>query len=239
MSEDRPPNREEIVPPFEYRPPNRDEIVARFHHLFYCSMAVPPPEDRTKMHWLGVRALKNPLDAWIYQEIVYEMRPDVIVETGTGFGGSAYFLACICDMLGSGRIITIDLRPKPVLPQHPRITYISGSSVEPEVVSSARSLIGADEKVMVILDSKHRGWHVLGELRAYASFVSENQYLIVEDSNLGGNPVAPDFGPGPMEAIQAFLDEDDTFVVDRTREKFMVTFNPSGYLKRVRPRTAS
>jgi cephalosporin hydroxylase len=87
---------------------------------------------------------------------------------------------------------------------------------------------------MVVLDSDHTRDHVLAELRAYKDLVSLGCYLVVEDSCINGHPVVPQYGPGPMEAIELFLQECDWFEIDREREKFFLTFNPSGYLKRVR-----
>ena len=86
---------------------------------------------------------------------------------------------------------------------------------------------------MVILDSDHTRDHVLRELELYAPLVTPGSYLVVEDTNINGHPVAPEFGPGPMEAVEAFLETTDEFEVDRAREKLMLTFNPSGYLRRV------
>jgi len=90
-----------------------------------------------------------------------------------------------------------------------------------------------DEKAIVILDSDHGKEHVLDELRIYSRFVSRDSYLIVEDTNLNGHPVNPDFGPGPMEAVQDFLKNNDQFIIDKSREKFYLTFSPGGFLRRV------
>jgi cephalosporin hydroxylase len=87
----------------------------------------------------------------------------------------------------------------------------------------------------VILDSDHERDHVLNELRLYAPLVSAGSYLIVEDSNVNGHPVVSDFGPGPAEAVEQFLAETEEFEVDRSREKFFLTFNPSGYLRKRGP----
>jgi cephalosporin hydroxylase len=87
--------------------------------------------------------------------------------------------------------------------------------------------------VLVLLDSDHRRDHVLAELRAYAPMVTPGSYLVVEDSNINGHPVYEDFGPGPTEAVQDFLKERDDFEVDRSREKFLLSFNPGGWLRRV------
>jgi cephalosporin hydroxylase len=85
---------------------------------------------------------------------------------------------------------------------------------------------------MVILDSDHSRDHVLGELRIYGKMVTRGQYLIVEDTNINGHPALPEFGPGPMEALDLYLKEDDAFEIDPSREKFYMTFNPRGYLRR-------
>jgi cephalosporin hydroxylase len=206
------------------------EVVDRFHELYYSN------HKRTvgNTFWRGVQAAKCPLDLWVYQEIMFERRPDVIVETGTFMGGSAYFMASVCDMLDSGRIITVDLKERRPerLPQHPRIDYRHGSSIEPEVVAGVRESIRPAERVMVVLDSDHRCDHVLAELQAYSPLVTPGDYLIVEDTNINGHPITPQFGPGPMEAVDQFLAADDRFAIDDSREKFYLTFNPRGYLRR-------
>jgi cephalosporin hydroxylase len=178
--------------------------------------------------FLGVPTLKNPLDLWIFQEILWEKQPDLILEAGTGHGGSALYLATILDAIGAGRVVTVDWRDRGQ-PPHPRITYLGGRSTDPEVLAA---MTPKEEKTMVVLDSGHRMDHVLEELHAYSPFVSPRQYLIVEDTNLNGNPIRPDYGPGPMEAVEQFLSETGDFEPDRSREKFDVTTNPRGYLLR-------
>lgn len=204
-------------------------ITARFHKLYYYQ------RERTwrNTRWMGTDVLKCPLDLWVYQELLYELRPDLILETGTAFGGSAAYLAALCDLLGNGRIVTIDALAREGRPVHPRITYLTGLSTDPEIVAAVRSQVRPGERVLVLLDSDHSERNVLAELRIYQEFVSPGSYCVVEDSNVNGHPVAREHGPGPMEAIQAFLRETDAFEVDREREKFFLTFNPSGFLKRV------
>lgn len=205
----------------------QEQTINNFHRMYYDSNVY------RRTYWRGVETQKCPLDLWIYQEILHELRPDVVVETGTFSGGSAYYLASLFDILGGGRVITVDLEPQPNLPLHPRITYVSGlSSTAPEAVSKVKSMIEAGESVMVILDSDHSKKHVLDELRIYAPLVTAGQYLIVEDTNVNGHPALAEFGPGPMEALDAYLKEDGSFDIDSGREKFFMTFNPRGYLKR-------
>ena len=211
-------------------PGDPDEIVRRFHSLFYESARTTWNRSR----WLGVPAFKCPLDLWVYQEILFQTRPDLVVETGTASGGSAYFFASVCDQIGSGRVITIDVNRREDFPAHARITYLTGSSTAPEIVTAVAEAIGPEERVMVILDSDHAKDHVLEELRSYAPLVTRGNYLVVEDTNLNGNPVFPEHGPGPREAVEEFMSEDDGFVVDSSREKFLLTFNPGGFLKRVK-----
>ena len=201
--------------------------VARAHDALYLSDAW------TEATWLGAQALKNPLDLWVYQEIMVETRPELVVETGTYRGGSAFFLASVCDLLGAGEVVSIDVEPvRDDYPVHPRITYLGGrSSTDPDVVADVRARADG-RRVLVILDSDHSQAHVEAELAEYAPLVPVGCYLIVEDSNIG--QIRKDLLPGPLEAIETFLARSDEFEVDREREKFLITFNPSGYLRRVR-----
>lgn len=201
--------------------------VARAHDVLYESDAW------TQARWLGAQALKNPLDLWIYQEIVFETRPQLIVETGTYRGGSALYLASLCDLVGTGEVVSVDVEPiRDDYPEHPRITYLGGrSSTDPAVVDEVRAR-AAGRPILVILDSDHSQAHVEAELAVYAPLVPVGCYVIVEDSNIGR--IRKDLMPGPLEAIETFLASTSDFEIDREREKFLITFNPSGYLKRVR-----
>jgi cephalosporin hydroxylase len=203
-------------------------LVRRFHRLYFDA----PGRTWKDTRWLGIRAYKNPLDLWIYQELVWSVRPEVIIETGTAWGGSALYLATICEAIGSGEVVTIDSAPRPDRPAHARVTYVDAPSTAPETLAAVAERVHGRAPVMVILDSDHRRDHVLDELHAYAGFVTPGSYLVVEDTNLNGHPVEPDFGPGPMEAVRAFLAQRDEFVVDDAQEKFFLTFNPGGFLRR-------
>ena len=209
----------------------KGDAVDEFTRVYYDGHLLG--DTRADTHWLGVRTDKCPLDLWIYQELIARLRPDVIVETGTLDGGSALYLASICDLVGHGEVVTIDLEAPPAPPEHPRITYVRGSSVDEAVVAEVRART-AGKSALVVLDSDHRRDHVLAELHAYADVVPVGGYLIVEDTILNGHPINPEFGPGPMEAVEAFLAEDRRFEVDRRCEKLYMTFNRRGYLRRVR-----
>ena len=201
-------------------------VTEAFHRLYYDTAVWKDT------YWLGVRTQKCPLDLWIYQEILHETRPDLILETGTAHGGSALYLASVCDLLGRGEVVTVDIYPIEGRPEHDRITYITGSSTADEVVAEIERIVTGHERVLVILDSDHSRDHVLDELRIYNRFVTPGNYLIVEDTNVNGHPVMPEHGPGPMEALDEYLAETDEFEIDAAREKFFMTFNPRGFLRK-------
>jgi cephalosporin hydroxylase len=207
--------------------------IDEFHRIYYSC----PEQTIYNTQWLGVTAQKYPGDLWIYQEILTELKPDFIIETGTYWGGSALFLATICDLLGHGHVITVDTvamaESRATRPAHARITYLRGSSIEVEVVGQIRSMVGGADTVMVILDSDHSREHVINELKIYNEFVTLGSYLIVEDTNINGHPVLTEFGPGPMEAVDLFLATASDFLPDRSREKFFMTANPKGFLLKV------
>jgi cephalosporin hydroxylase len=207
----------------------RQAVVSRFHRYYYGA----PDQTWRNTYWLGTPVQKCPLDLWIYQEIIHETRPDLIIETGSLAGGSALFLAGMLDLIGQGEVLSIDVVEDPARPAHPRVTYLTGSSTAPSVVARVTERARAKRSVMVVLDSDHRQTHVLAELRVYAPLVTTGNYVIVEDTNVNGHPVLPRSGPGPKEAVDRFLAETTGFVVDRGREKLLLTFNPGGYLRRV------
>ena len=171
---------------------------------------------------------------WIYQEILNEIKPDIIIEAGTYKGGSALYLANICDILGKGKIFTIDIDYVKGRPKHKRITYLRGSSTSETLVNQIKKQIKKDDVVLVILDSNHTKKHVLNEMRIYHKIVTEGSYMIVEDTSVNGHPVKTYFGEGPMEAVKTFFKENNDFVIDKSREKFLLTANPNGYLKKIR-----
>jgi cephalosporin hydroxylase len=212
---------------------NSDE-EARFIDHRFTTLYYDDPSTWRSTYWLGIQTAKCPLDLWIFQEIITETRPDLIIETGTHLGGSALFLACMCELADNGEVLTIDIVDDPERPQHQRVSYLLGSSTNPGVVEEATRRAAEAERVMVVLDSDHTAAHVFAELTLLAPLVTPGCYLVVEDTIVNGNPVLPDFGPGPAEAVARYLAlEPSLFVVDRDREKFRLTFNPGGYLRRI------
>ena len=204
-------------------------IIDQFDRLFYYSSAFGGTWKNS--YWLGVPIQKNPMDLMVYQELIFMLKPDIIIETGTNIGGSALFLATILDAVGSGEVITVDIGHVDNLPQHKRITYLTGSSTDEDIINFISPRI-KDKIVMVILDSDHSKAHVLKELEMYNKFVSKGSYLIVEDTNITGYPLRGMFGEGPLEAVMEFLKENEDFKIDRNCELYYSTFNRCGFLFR-------
>jgi cephalosporin hydroxylase len=207
-----------------------DTVKAEFHKLYH-SLGASTYNDT---YWMGTELQKCPMDLFTFQEILYETKPDVLVEAGTYKGGSAAYYASIFDLMHKGRIVTIDIEKYPNLPQHPRITYLLGSSTSDEILKQVKAAIQPGERVMVVLDSDHHRDHVYKEMQLYSPLVSPGCYLIVEDTHFNGHPILPRFGPGPFEAVQDFQKGNKDFVADARRERFLMTFNPGGFLKRIR-----
>jgi cephalosporin hydroxylase len=210
------------------------EIARLFHGL-----------DIWKNMWfLGIPIQKNPCDLWMMQQIIYETKPEVIVETGTFRGGSALYFANVLEAtrLTESKVITVDIedacREAATLPLWQKyVAFILGSSTDPKVVEQI-SLACRGKRVLVVLDSMHEKDHVLKELQLYAPLVSPDSYLVVEDTNSDGVPIFPG-SVGPTAAVQAFLAMPDgkNFKQDVSREAMVLTFNPGGWLKRERGQT--
>ena len=209
--------------------PIRRAVVAQFHRLYHHSRARTWQSTR----FLGVDVPKTPLDLWLYQELIHDERPDVVIEAGTGSGGGAYYFARMLDLAGHGEVITIDADERPGRPEHPRITYLSGAPTEPATFAAVRERLG-DRRPLIVLDAAHRRRQVRDELRLWSPLVPVGSHLVVEGTHAGGHPVRTRIGRGRWAAVRDFLRETDDFVVDRSMHKFFLTFNPRGYLKRVR-----
>lgn len=163
----------------------RRATIDQFHRIYYHS----PKQTWRNTFYRGVPIWKCPLDLWLYQEILHEVRPDLIVETGTAFGGSAYYLADLCGLHGRGEVVSIDVKDRTNGLFHPRVTFLIGSSTDPEMKRKVLPRIPDGGTVLVILDSLHTRRHVLAEMRLWNDLVSEGSYLIVEDTNINGHPV--------------------------------------------------
>lgn len=198
--------------------------------------------------WLGLPIIQMPPDVIAVQEIIWEQRPQVIIETGVARGGSLIFYASILQVIGEGKVIGIDIDIRPhnraAIEDHPlakRIELIQGSSVDPGVILNVKSRIPAGARVMVILDSNHTHEHVLEELKLYAPLVSRGQFLIVADTVVERIPAQAHrprpWGPGnnPATALDAFLADNLQFARDPfINAKLLISSSPGGYLRRVR-----
>jgi cephalosporin hydroxylase len=187
-----------------------------------------------QQRWMGRIIWKNPLDCWIYQEILYDSKPEVIVELGVAHGGGTLYLANLLDLLDSPSALVVgvdrDLGQAVDL-RHPRVRLVKGNCVGPETIGRVRDLCRG-RRTMIIADCEHSKDHVLQELRAYSALVSVGCYYIVEDGIcdvMGWPPL-----PGPRAACMEFLGENSHFINDaRHRGKYLITYNFNGYLKRV------
>ena len=196
-------------------------------------------------YWFGHRALKNPLDAWVYQEIIFETQPDYILEIGNKNGGGTLFLAHMCDLLAKGTVLALDIDHTAFSVTHPRIVTITGDCSDASIVAEVRAKV-AGHRVLVIHDADHSQEAVLRDLRLYAPMVSVGSYFIVEDTIHGVSGFAinqdtrrPVFTVSnlnsPLHAAQKFLSGNQDFVLDKSRERYILTSNPHGFLRRVDP----
>lgn len=204
--------------------------------------------------WLGRPIIQLPEDIMRIQEVFYQIKPDIMIETGIAHGGSLIFYASLCQMIGKGRVIGVDVEIRPhnrkAIEAHelfPYITLIEGNSIAPLIVKQVKSLVKTDEKVLIVLDSNHTKEHVLGELNAYAELIPSGSYIVAMDGimkDLVGAPrTNPDWGwNNPYEAVQEFLREHSEFVFEQPQWPFnesndlsenVVTYWPSAWLRRL------
>ncbi len=214
----------------EFPVEKQKEVMKLFHDLDVWN----------NLWFQGVRIIKNPLDLWMMQQIIYEVQPDFIIETGTWYGGSALYWAQALHGMGltGSRVFTVDIN------DHTRdaskhflwegyVQFFLGSSIDPKIAAEIQRRAGG-ARVIVFLDSDHSMTHVREEIRLYSPLVSPGSYLVVEDTHYDAIPTQPDFGPGPAAAVSAFLSEGgaEHFERDLTRETLIMTSNPGGWLKR-------
>lgn len=189
--------------------------------------------------WLGVNCWKSVTDLWNYQEILFDVKPSLVVEFGTRHGGSAVFYASIMRLIGQPfKVFSADISLSALDPEarrYPEIEFVESSSTEPAIAERIRQLKAEyPGKIFAILDSDHTKDHVLAEMKILRPLLSAGDYLLVEDSCVNGHPIMPGFGPGPYEAIEAYEREfPNDYIHDYEREKkFGWTLAPNGYLIR-------
>jgi cephalosporin hydroxylase len=203
--------------------------------------------------WFGVPVIQLPEDMLRFQETVFQLRPDVIIETGVAHGGSAVFSASLCKLMGKGRVIAIDIEIRPHnrarIEAHPLaslITLIEGSSTAPAVVNKVRSLIAPGETVLVILDSDHSFAHVAAELETYAPLVTKGSWIVATDGVMQVLEDAPRGRAGwaddnPARAAREFAARNPDFAIEEPAWPFNestlkgnITHWPDAWLKRLR-----
>lgn len=207
-------------------PPEADA----YHRWYYDSRVW-----RT-VSFLGVPCQKSVSDLWNYQEILFQLKPSLIVEFGVYSGGSSLYFAEIANLVRPGtQVLAVDVNLAnldPGVKAHPRIRFVEASSADPGIATLISGM--RQGPVFFILDSDHRKEHVLAELRLVREVSEAGDYVIVEDGNVNGHPVLPGWGPGPLEAVEEYVAEyPDDYLRDETREyKFGFTFAPCGFLIR-------
>ena len=220
------------------------------HEFMKASLA---PKSSYNFSWLGRPIIQYPQDIIAMQEIIWEVKPDLIIETGIAHGGALIFSAAMLELVaactgieGEGIGIDIDIRPhnRKAIEEHPmskRISMIEGSSVAPEIIAQVVEKAKSKKRVLVCLDSNHTHEHVLAELNAYAPLTTMGSYCVVFDTVVEDVPkeLAGDrpWGPGnnPKTAVFQYLKDHPEFEINKRIDyKLLISVAPDGYLKRVR-----
>jgi cephalosporin hydroxylase len=207
--------------------PMADDLRDAFTNAYHRSLAW------RETRWLGHLVPNAPTDLVAYQEILAEVRPDWVIETGTDNGGRAYFLATVCDLLGHGEVISIAKHVRRNLPAHSRIQYVTAAPHTPEARQIVDQIVGDQPRALVILGSRTRRHHTEREFQTFAPLVPVGSYLIIEHTVLNGFPVDASFGSGPHEALRRLMNLHGEFMADTTRERHTLTFNQGGFLRRI------
>jgi len=200
--------------------------------------------------WMGRPIIQYPQDMIAMQELIWSLKPDLIIETGIAHGGSLLYYASILELIGKGEVLGIDIdireHNRVAIESHPmykRIKMIQGSAIEEGIVAQVKQYTEGKETVLVVLDSNHTHEHVLAELKMYSPFVSLNSYIVVYDTIVEKLPenylpglVRPwGIGDNPMTALQEFLKTNTQFEIDATiNNKLLISVAPDGYLKRIK-----
>lgn len=195
--------------------------------------------------WMGRPIIQYPQDIVALQEIIWNIKPDLIIETGIAHGGSLIFYASMLELIGNGEVLGIDIdirsHNRIEIEKHPmykRISMIEGSSIDVSIINKVKDFAKCKDTVMLVLDSNHTYEHVKKELVAYSPLVSKNSYLVVSDTCIENIPEELysnrpwGHGNNPQTAVVEFLKDNDRFKVDKSIEdKLQITVSPNGYLK--------
>lgn len=203
-----------------------------FHQVFFADL-IRKSRNFSTIEWSGNPTWQNVLDLWNIQETINQIKPALIIETGTNQGGSSFFYGQLLDLIGHGKVVTVDIEKLHDL-NHPRVTYLIGSSTAPEIFGTIEQMAAeADGPVMVILDSDHSQAHVERELELYAPLVTDDSYLLVQDGVIDTLRKFRKGRPGPLPAIRQFVRQHPEFEVDHEKcERFLVTHHPEGWLRK-------
>lgn len=222
----------------EIRQKTLDWISAQAHHKYTYNFT-----------WLGRPIIQFPQDILAVQELIWRIKPEIIIETGIAHGGSLIFYASMLELIGGdGRVLGIDIEIREhnrvEIEKHPmskRITMLEGSSIAPDTIEKVRAIAQDRTSVMVILDSNHTHEHVAQELLLYSPLVTKDSYLVVFDTIIEDMPedFFPDRpwgkGDNPKTATREFLKTTNRFVIDEEyNNKLLITVAPEGYLRCVR-----
>ena len=229
----------------------RNETLKTIAHVFMRESLTP--KYSYNFSWMGRPIIQYPQDIIAIQEIIWEIKPALIIETGIAHGGSLIFSAAMLELVaacggGEGEVlgVDIDIRPhnRKAIEEHPmsrRISMIQGSSIAPEIVAQVVERAKGKQRILVCLDSNHTHEHVLAELEAYAPLTTLGSYCVVFDTLIDDMPkqILGDrpwgHGNSPKTAVHEYLKNHKEFVIDKSIDhKLLITVAPNGYLKRVR-----
>lgn len=227
-----------------------EELKSSAYQFLKASLA---PQYSYNFSWLGRPIIQYPQDMIAMQEIIWEVKPDLIIETGIAHGGSLIFSASMLELVASctgseGEVVGVDIDIRPhnqkAIEEHPmykRISMIQGSSIAPEIVAQVVEKAKGKQRILVCLDSNHTHGHVLAELKAYAPLTTVGSYCVVFDTVVEDMPkeLSGDrpWGPGnnPKTAVLEYLKTHDEFVINKDIDhKLLISVAPDGYLKRIR-----